>query len=176
MSNPFLGEIRMAGFNFAPRGWAFCNGQPLPISNYSALYALIGTTYGGDGQTTFGLPDLQGRSPVGQGNGPGLTPTVIGQVYGQESVTLTTGQIPGHSHSVKGQAGPGLATTADPTGGLWASQASTTDQPYSTGAPDTTMSGQGVANAGGGQPHENRPPYLVVNFVIALEGIFPSRN
>src|SRR3982751_6487214 len=114
MSNPFLGEIRMAGFNFAPRGWAFCAGQLLPISQNDALFALVGTTYGGDGQTTFGMPDLRGRVPINQGQGPGLSNYVMGQMSGTESVTLITAQIPPHSHAIN--AASGGARSANPVG------------------------------------------------------------
>ena len=165
MSQPYVGEIRMVGFNFAPAGWALCDGQLLPISGYETLFNLIGTTYGGDGQTTFGLPDLQSRIPFHQGNG-----MVLGENGGSETVTLTMNEIPAHSHLLEGQSGAG--SQSSPAGGVWA--ASSLDQ-FSTGAPTTSMAAL-LQQSGGGQPHDNMPPFLVVNFVISLFGIFPSQN
>ena len=172
MSNPFLGEIRMAGFNFAPRGWAFCAGQLLPISQNDALYALVGTTYGGDGVNTFGMPDLRGRLPINQGQGPGLSNYVIGQMSGTESVTLTAGQIPIHSHVIN--AASGGARSANPAGNLLGSGEA--DIYTHDNANGVLMSPSTIAPSGGSQPHENMQPYLCVNFIIALEGVFPSRN
>jgi len=165
MSQPYVGEIRMVGFNFAPAGWALCDGQLLPISGYETLFNLIGTTYGGDGQSTFGLPDLQGRIPFHQGNG-----MVLGENGGSETVTLTMNEIPAHSHLLNGQSSAG--SQSSPAGGVWA--ASSLDQ-FSTGAPTTSMAAL-LQQSGGGQPHDNMPPFLVVNFVISLFGIFPSQN
>lgn len=172
MSNPFLGEIRLFSGNFAPRGWAFCNGQLLDISINSALYALLGTTYGGDGMTTFGLPDLRGRVPVGQGQGPGLSNRVIGQLAGTEAVTLAANQLPQHTHAPR--AVPSSATQTSPANGTWA----VTGGPpaYSSGSPGAAMSSSAIGSAGGGQPHENMIPFLGLSFIIATEGIFPSRN
>lgn len=170
MSEPYIGEIRMVGFNFAPQGWAFCNGQLLPIAQYEALFTLIGTTYGGDGQTTFALPNLQSRIPFHQGSGAGNT-LVLGQMAGSESVTLTGNQIPGHTHTLAANSAAG--TQAAPTGGYWAD--SSLDA-YSTGATAHSMNPAAIGNAGGSQPHDNMPPFTVVNFVISLFGIFPSQN
>jgi microcystin-dependent protein len=172
MSNPFLGEIRLFGGNFAPRGWAFCNGQLLDISTYDALYTLLGTTYGGDGVNTFGLPDLRGRVPVGQGQGPGLSSRVIGQMAGTETVSLTAPQLPQHTHAPR--AVPSAATQASPANGTWA--VTGPPPPYSSGTPAAVMNPGAIGSAGGGQPHENMIPFLGLSFIIATEGIFPSRN
>lgn len=172
MSNPFLGEIRMGGFNFAPRGWAFCIGQLLPIAQYDALFALVGTTYGGDGVTTFALPDLRGRIPINQGQGPGLSNYVMGQKAGTESVTLTTAQIPSHSHVIT--AASSGTRSANPVGNLLGSGEA--DIYNHDGANGVAMSPNAIAQSGGNQPHDNMQPYLCINFFIALEGIFPSRN
>ena len=166
MSQPYIGEIRMVGFNFAPVGWAFCNGQTLAISEYEALFNLIGTTYGGNGTTTFNLPDLQGRIPFDQGSS-----MVIGQTAGSESVTLITSQIPAHNHTLAASSLPGAQPS--PSGGLWA--ASSLDE-FSTEAATHTMAASTILPTGGSQPHDNIPPFLVVNFVIALYGIYPSQN
>jgi microcystin-dependent protein len=171
MSEPFLGEIRMAGFNFAPRGWALCNGQLLSIAQSTALFSLLGTTYGGDGRVTFGLPDLRGRSPMHWGQGPGLTNRVQGEISGSETVTLINTQMPMHNHLV-GASGED-AGVKNPSGQVLAT---TTTPAYVAGPLDVTMNPQMIGLAGGSQPHENMHPYLVVNFIIALEGIFPSRN
>jgi len=171
-SEPFLAEIIMFGGNFAPRGWALCDGQLLAISQYSALFSLLGTTYGGDGRTTFGLPDMRGRVPMHAGNGPGLTPRNLGQKGGQERVTLSVGQMPSHMHSVNAQSENGNAEV--PTGNYWAKKSR--DDDYSTAPPDVTMNVNAISPAGGDQSHENMQPYTVVNFIIALQGVFPSRN
>ena len=172
MSEPFVGEIRMFGFNFAPQGWAQCNGQLLPISQNTALFSLLGTTYGGDGRTTFALPDMQSRVPVCQGQGPGLSPYAEGQAGGAETVTLAAAQIPGHTHPVK--ASSGAADSDQPEGRALARSASH----IYTAKPDasTVMNADMLGEAGGSQPHGNIQPYLAVNFCIALSGIFPSRN
>jgi microcystin-dependent protein len=179
MSQNFLGEIRMFGGNFAPRGWAFCHGQSLSIAQYDALYSLIGTTYGGDGQTTFNLPDLQSRIPVGQGQGPGLTPRVLGQTGGTEEVTLTVAAMPAHAHLFN--ASTATASSPNVSGNIPA----TLDAPHqfytvaSQGHPDPTpiqLAGSTIQSAGNGMPHENLMPLLCVNYIIALEGIYPSRN
>jgi microcystin-dependent protein len=172
MSEPFLGEIRLVGFNFEPRGWAFCNGQLLSIAQNTALFALLGTTYGGNGQTTFALPDLRGRAPIHMGQGPGLTNRRIGEVGGSENVTLTANQLPAHNHNLNALAVP--AASGDPTQRLLAqSRGSVYAPPSET---PVVMSQQAIGFAGGSQPHENMQPYLVMNYIIALEGIFPSRN
>ncbi|MFN2608075.1 MAG: phage tail protein [Acidimicrobiales bacterium] len=170
MSDPFIGEIRMFGGNFAPRGWALCNGQLLSISQNTALFSLLGTTYGGNGQTTFGLPNLQSRVPMHAGQGPGLSPRTLGEVAGEESVTLTTTQMPAHGHLASGTNTAGAATR--PGGNV---PAATSAGAYGP-SPTDPMNGSFIASAGGSQPHDNMSPYLVVNFIIALEGIFPSRN
>ncbi len=171
MSNPFLGAITMFAGTFAPRGWMLCQGQLLQISQYSALFALIGTIYGGDGQTTFGLPDLRGRLPIGQNQGPGLSNYVIGQSLGSETVTLTQNQMPGHTHTVSGN---GSSGTAGPPGATWAVGSGTA--PYGSATSLQTMNANSVATTGGNQPHNNLMPCLAVSYIIAVEGIFPSRN
>jgi len=166
MSEPFLGEIKVVSFNFPPRGWAFCNGQLMPINQNQALFSILGTTYGGDGRVTFGLPNLQGRVPVHVGNG-----IVLGQMGGEAAHTLTTNELPAHTHTPA--AVSTNAVTTSPSGNLWAAAAA---NPFSTGAANSTMAPGSVTNAGGSQPHNNEPPYLVLNFVIALQGIFPSQS
>lgn len=172
MSNPYVGEIRMFAGTFAPVNWMFCNGQLLPISEYETLFNLIGTTYGGDGQQTFALPDLRGRLPVHAGTNPATgSPYVIGQAGGVETVTLTPNQIPLHTHVPECVSGPGNEAT--PAGGVWA--ASGLDQ-FSSNAPNANLSQAALASAGGGQPHDNLMPYLTVSFIISLFGIFPAQN
>jgi microcystin-dependent protein len=168
MSSPFIGEIRMFGGNFAPAGWAFCNGALMPISENDALFTLIGTTYGGDGQTTFALPDLQSRIPIHVG--PGF---VQGQTGGTETVTLTTNQIPSHSHVPTCNSAPG--TQSGPGNGIWASTSPSLNQ-YSTNAPTLNMDPAAIGQAGGSQPHDNMVPFLAVNFILSLFGIFPSQT
>ena len=172
MATPFLGEIKMFGGNFAPLGFAFCNGQLMSIAQDTALFALLGTTYGGDGQTTFGLPDLRGRAPVHMGQGPGLPNRTLGEVYGSEAVTLTAAQMPLHSHAQA--ASTNAATAAAGPSGAPATSATTAF--YGSGAPDVNMAAAAVGAAGGGQAHDNMAPYTVLNYIIAVEGIFPSRN
>ncbi len=188
MSDPFLGEIRQVGFNFAPRGWAFCDGQLLPIAQNTALFSLLGTQYGGDGRTTFALPDLRGRSPVGIHHGPGLSPIEIGEKGGTESVTLNQTQMPSHEHSAEARiAIPANSTSADtnpaPATNSVLGPASNSGRPgalYSNETPNTTLqpfnSPVTVQSSGGGQPVQTRNPFLGMNFVIAVEGIFPSRS
>ena len=169
MSQPFIGEIRMFGGNFAPAGWMLCQGQLLPISQNDALFNLIGTTYGGDGQTTFALPNLASRVPVHQG--PSFT---LGQAGGVESVTLTTNQIPVHTHQASCYAVAG--NLASPTNGRWASSADTAINPYGLpAAADSTMNAAAIGTEGGSQPHDNMLPFLTINFIISLFGIFPSQ-
>jgi microcystin-dependent protein len=163
MAQPFIGEVKMVSFNFAPKGWAFCNGQLLSINQNTALFSILGTTYGGNGVTTFGLPNLQGSVPVHVGTG-----FTEGQVGGVQAVTLTTSQA-GHAHPVSATA---TATTNTAAGNFPAAAASNI---YGA-SPDTTMNASIVSMAGSSQPHTNLQPYLVVNFVIALQGVFPSRN
>lgn len=168
MSQPFVGEIRMFGGNFAPAGWMLCQGQLLPISENETLFNLIGTTYGGDGQSTFGLPNLQSRIPVHVGTQGGSSYT-LGQTGGVETVTLTSSQIPSHSHVPQGQSGNGSAA---PGGGVWA--ASATQNIYTDVAPAVNMNPAAIGSTGGSQPHNNMMPYLAVNFIISLFGVFPS--
>jgi microcystin-dependent protein len=170
-AEPFLGEICLYPYNFAPRGWAFCSGQILPIAQNTALFSLLGTTYGGNGQTTFALPDLRGRCAISSGQGPGLSSYSLGEVNGVENVTLLGTQIPIHSHTVA--AVDDDATVGIPTGALMANIGA---KGYSKGAANTQMSPTMIGGGGGNQPHENRQPLLVLNYCIALEGIFPSRN
>ncbi len=166
MAEPFLSEIRIFSFGFAPQAWAQCNGQLLPINQNQALFALLGTTYGGNGQTNFALPDLRGR--VSMHVGGGLT---LGERAGEQAHTITSAEMPAHTHQVRGSAdGP---TVTPPTGNFWASNTGFT--PYGT-VPDTAMSPQTISNTGGSQAHENRSPYLTLNHCIALQGIFPSPN
>ena len=167
MSNPYVGEIRMFGGNFAPSGWAFCNGQVLAIAENDVLFTLIGTTYGGDGQQTFGLPNLQGRSPVHQGSG-----FVIGQMAGSETVTLITQQLPAHTHPMVTSADAADQITG--ANGVMASPVSLAT--YFNSPPDTAMNPASVVPVGGNHPHENMHPYLAINFIISLFGIFPSQS
>ncbi|MCG5073233.1 phage tail protein [Paraburkholderia tagetis] len=203
MSDPFLGEIRMVGFNYAPNGWAFCQGQVLPIAQNTALFALLGTTYGGNGTTTFQLPDLRGRMPVGMGQGLGLSSIALGEQGGTENATLTTQNMPMHTHTatvsgggaVTGQIAVPAATSTTGEGAMPGTSTvlgpiSAGGRPgalYSTGTADTTLAPfnvtlQGAAPtiqnslAGGSLPFALRNPYLGINFVIALQGIFPSRG
>jgi microcystin-dependent protein len=173
MDTPFIGMIVMFGLNFQPRGWAFCNGQLVSIVDNSALFALLGTTYGGDGQNTFALPDMRGRVPIHQGQGPGLSSHIIGDQSGIESVTLITTQIPAHTHILTGVTEAG--STAVPTNAMPA-HTGALDKEY--GVPDTltAMRANAISSTGGNQPHANIQPYLVINYCIAMEGIFPSRN
>lgn len=180
MAEPFIGQIMLVGFNFEPRGWAFCNGQLLSISQNTALFSLLGTTYGGNGQTTFALPDLRGRAAVGFGQGPGLSNYDLGEVTGSETVTLTVGQMPAHSHLVGANAAN--ATVASPSGADLAKTVDSTGRTsfntYST-PPMTapvTLDPATIQQSGGSQPHSNIQPVLGLNYIIALQGIFPSRN
>ncbi|WMX13636.1 MULTISPECIES: phage tail protein [unclassified Aureispira] len=170
--DPFIGEIIMFGGNFAPRGWAFCDGQLLPIAQNSALFSILGTTYGGDGRTTFALPDLRGRVAIHPGNGPGLSDYRLGQKGGTETVTLTTNQIPSHNHMINVNNSAG--TTNDPTNHFLANTGAF-DSEYGTTA-NTIMNSNALGHTGGGQSHTNIQPYCCVNFIIALQGVFPSRS
>jgi microcystin-dependent protein len=170
---PFLGEIYMSGFNFVPQNFASCSGQLFAISTNTALFALLGTTFGGNGQTNFALPDLRGRVPVAQGSGSGLTPRVLGEVSGTETVTLLTDQIPAHRHGMKAVSDPG--NTSAPANAYLANTGAL-DTEYNTSGTKTAMNRGVIGSTGGDQPHDNMPPYLVLNFYIALVGIFPSRN
>jgi microcystin-dependent protein len=171
MSEPFLGEIRQFGFNFAPQGWAACSGQLMAIAQNTALFSLLGTTYGGNGTTTFALPDLRGRVGVNQGQGPGLSNYVLGEVTGAENVTLTSSQMPTHSHPLVANAG--AASVNRPDGAVLARVGTSIYAP----APDGTAMNQGaIGAAGGNQPFSLIQPLLATNFCIALQGIFPSRG
>jgi microcystin-dependent protein len=165
MAQPFLSEIRVVSFNFAPRGWALCNGQLLPINQNQALFSLIGTFYGGDGRVTFQLPNLQASMPIGMGNGFNL-----GGLGGEVNHTLLLTEIPSHTHPAQGVSTS--ATSASAAGNTWASS---TKNPYSA-SPNTNLNPLTLSSVGGNQPHNNMPPYLTLNFIIALQGIFPSRN
>jgi microcystin-dependent protein len=173
MADPFLGEIRMFGGNFAPLGWALCEGQLLPISQNTALFSLLGTTFGGNGTTTFGLPDLRGRVPISFGQGPGLSAYVMGAMGGSENVTILATQMPAHNHQVSAVTGA-QGTSSHPNGQYMASSGSAVI--YNNGSPDSTMNQGMIQATGGNQPHSNIQPYLCVNFIIALQGIYPSRN
>jgi microcystin-dependent protein len=169
VSEPFLGQISLFPYNFAPRGWALCNGQILSIAQNTALFSLLGTTYGGNGQTTFALPDLRGRVPISSGQGPGLTNYTLGEVGGNETVSLNVNQNAAHSHLAS-------VTNGASAGGRPAGTVPSAGGAYAAAGDGSTFSPSFIANAGGNQPHENRQPYLVLNYCIAVEGIFPSRN
>jgi microcystin-dependent protein len=175
MSEPFIGEIKMVGFNFAPRGWARCDGQLLPISSNTALFSLLGTNYGGNGENTFALPELRGRVPVHMGTGPALSPRQLGQRSGVEKVTLSIYEMPSHTHT------GGTIPVTDAVGnqtvpdGHILARANDGESNYSDAAANGVLGGvPGIGNSGGSQSHENMPPFLAINFVIALQGIFPS--
>jgi microcystin-dependent protein len=170
MSDPFVAEIRIVGFNFAPRGWAYCNGQLLPISQNTALFSLLGTTYGGDGRSTFALPNLAGASPLGFGQGPGLSLRDLGESGGSGTVSLTEAQIPCHNHSLNGISA--AASSGTPTSSMALASAST--NLYHDATNTVTMAG--MAASGSSQGHNNRQPYLALNFIIALQGVFPARS
>ncbi len=171
--DPFLGEILLFAGNFAPRGWAYCEGQLLPISQYSALFSILGTTYGGDGRTTFALPDLRGRAPISPGNGPGLSSYRLGQKGGAESHTLTIANLPSHNHTVTTTMDADPGTTSTPGPGLVPAEAS--EDIYGPGT--SAVSTDHVSTlAGGNQAVSNMPPFLALNYIIALQGTFPSRS
>jgi microcystin-dependent protein len=181
MSNQFLGEIRIFAGNFAPRGWALCQGQLMAIAQNTALFSLLGTSYGGDGRVTFALPDLRGRAPVQQGQGPGLSPYDVGELQGTELASLLLTEMPGHTHliGVNNVAG----TVTDPTDGIAAPiNTGTARSPdlkylgYTAPPANGTMNPAAMSVAGGGQPHNNLQPYVCITYIIATEGIFPSRN
>lgn len=171
MTEAYLGEIRLFAGNYPPRFWAFCEGQILAINNYDALFSLLGNAYGGDGRTSFALPDLRGRVPVHFGTGPGLTPRQIGQRYGRETVTLTVDEIPSHNHPMQGSTSP--AESVDPTGRVLA----TTNQTFYDTTADNDMIPGIVHDYGGSQPHGNIMPSLCIHFIMCIKnGIYPSRN
>ncbi|HYQ45057.1 MAG TPA: tail fiber protein [Polyangiaceae bacterium] len=173
MLEPFIGSIILFCGNFAPKGWALCDGQLLSIAQNTALFSILGTTFGGNGQTTFALPDLRGRVPLHPGSGPGLSPYNLGQAMGVESVTLITTQMPAHNHGFATPCSDGAPTTPSPLGAVLANQDQT---PFYASSGTSAMAAATSTIAGGGQAHENRQPLLAINFIIALEGIFPSRN
>jgi microcystin-dependent protein len=174
MGTPYVGEIRMFGGNFAPAGWAFCNGQTLPISENEVLFNLIGTTYGGDGQQTFNLPDLQGRAPIHMGQGPGLSNRIIGESAGVEQVTITAQQLPQHTHTANG----GTAGNLDsPAGNFWSADAGANVAAYNTAATGgASMAPAAIGPAGGSQPHDNMQGFQAISFIISLFGIFPTQS
>ena len=172
MAQPYIGEIRCCGFNFAPVGWAMCNGQLMAISENSALFNLIGTTYGGDGQSTFALPNLQSRVPIHQGSLAGNN-YVMGQIGGVETVTLSTAELPAHSHSIV--ATSNAATVKRPANTFYAASSSGNNF-YESGTALTAIASNTVSSAGGGQPHSNLQPYLTLNWCISLFGIYPSQS
>jgi len=172
MSEPFVGEIRMFAGNFAPRGWAFCDGQLLAVSQNDALFSLLGTIYGGDGRTTYGLPDLRGRIPIHAGSGPGLSPRRLGAKAGEEKVTLTVNQLPSHTHPM--QAATAAGTQSNPSGEYLA--ASPSIRMYRPGTPNAAMNSGSISQLGGSRSHSNLMPFLCIQFIIALFGIYPSRH
>jgi microcystin-dependent protein len=184
MANPFVAEIRLFACNFAHTGWALCAGQLLPISQNTALFSLLGTFYGGDGKSTFALPNLQGMVPIGQGQGPGLTDRFIGEIDGESSVTLTNVQMPLHSHTMNATATPGTATSSTngqlamaSAGGSKTSAGSNVNfYSSSPGKATTFLSPGAIQAAGQSQPHNNMMPYVGLNYCIALQGVFPARN
>ena len=174
MADPFVAEIRIFPFNFAPKGWAWCDGQLLPLSQNTALFSLLGTTYGGNGKSNFALPDLQGRAPMHPGQGPGLSLHDLGETGGSETVTLLESEIPSHNHSL-GAVGGFNGTNNDPTDGVPA-KGDAGLLPYTPSGPLINMAFESVAPAGGDQPHNNMMPYLTFYFCIALQGVFPPRG
>ena len=178
MADPFVAEIRICGFNFAPKGWAQCNGQLLPISQNTALFSLLGTTYGGDGKSTFALPNLQGCAPMHFGQGPGLSLRVLGETGGSDTITLLANEMPAHRHLAAGnvcQTATGNQKT--PVGNVPAREAAGVTAPYvDDAAPQGLMAPGSVSSSGGSLPHNNMQPYLTLNFIIALQGIFPARS
>jgi microcystin-dependent protein len=172
--DPFLGEIRIFAGNFAPRGWALCDGQLVPISQNTALFSILGVQYGGDGRTNFALPDFQGRAPVQQGQGPGLTVRNMGEPGGESYVVLKQSEIPPHSHVPNSQSVSN--GVADPTNAVWTNSSGLSGQKVYGTTADSPMSPQAIQVTGGSQPHNNSQPYLGLTYIIALEGIFPPRN
>lgn len=174
MSEPFIGQIMMAGFNFAPRNWALCNGQLMSIAQNTALFSLLGCTYGGDCRTTFALPNLQGRATVHQGQGPGLSTYTLGESAGEQNVTLISTEMPMHTHAVNCISSAG--DQPSPIGNLWSGEAGGVTLTYNSQTPNVTMNVMAIGLAGGSQSHQNQQPFLGITFVICLYGIFPSRN
>lgn len=181
MAEPFIAEIVLFGGNFAPRNWSFCNGSLLPIASNTALFSLVGTIYGGNGSTTFGLPDLRGRTAVHQGNGPGLQPVSLGETGGSESITLTQNNLPSHTHVASSSVAVNDATGDQRSpGGHFLARDSSNDRLYSNGIPAASLNAGAVSvnvgSTGSGAALSNRTPYLGIHYIIALQGIFPSRN
>lgn len=174
MSDPFVAEIRMVPFNFPPRGWAWCDGQLLPIAQNTALFSLLGTTYGGNGVNNFGLPDLRGRAPLQPGQGPGLSDYQLGETGGAQNVTLLASEMPSHTHNALVG---GVAGQANPQSAAWGTATGRTPPPlYANGAPNAPMAAGTFSPSGGSQPHNNMSPYLTLYFIIAMQGIFPPRT
>ena len=178
MANPFVAEVRIFPFNFAPKGWAFCNGQILPLSQNTALFSLLGTTYGGDGKSNFALPNLQGNAPMHPGQGPGLSLHDLGETGGSDTVSLLESEMPAHPHSINCLDGARVGGQSGlPTNAILVKTGGTPASAYTTGATQNlTMSGNMVSPAGGNQPHNNLMPYLTLNFCIALQGVYPPRT
>lgn len=182
MADPFIGQIVLFGGNFAPRGWALCDGQLLSIASNSALFSILGTIYGGDGRTTFALPDLRGRAPIHAGNGPGLTPRSLGQKSGAETNVLNINDMPSHTHDATTVTNcvTAVGNTNEAEGNYWSKDLGSQSATYHTGAASGTMAGDAVtttvANTGAGNPINNMQPYLATNYIIALVGVFPSRS
>lgn len=173
MSEPFIAEIRIFAGNFAPRSWAFCDGQLLPVSQNTALFSLIGTTYGGDGRSTTALPNLKGRIPMHPGRGPGLTARRLGQRGGTEMVSLTEAQMPNHTHTLRGTNNPSTVFIPDSNQSLGRSLGGNA---YSNGTPNVNLADQALPSTGGSQAHNNLQPFIAMNFIIALQGLYPSRS
>jgi microcystin-dependent protein len=180
MASPFVAEIRIFGFNFAPTGWALCNGQILPISQNTALFSLLGTMYGGDGKSTFALPNMQGNVPINQGQGPGLSQRFIGENGGAETVTVLVSEIPAHNHNFVGTTANSSTVTSSgnqvANGFTGNFQSSVQVKMYSTAAPNSLMNPNAIGISGSSLPHNNLMPYLTLNFCIAMQGIFPPRS
>ncbi len=175
MSSPFLAEIRIFAVNFAPKGWAFCDGQLLPLSQNTALFSLLGTTYGGDGKSNFALPNFQGMAPMQQGQGPGLSMRDLGEQSGEEALTLLESEMPAHTHGAQGVSGAGGQSPAPGTTWADANQRGVS-QYAASGTSNVAMSPLALSSSGGSQPHNNMMPYLMLNFCIALQGVYPARN
>lgn len=174
MSDQFIAEIRIFASNFAPQGWAFCNGQLMSISQNTALFSLLGTTYGGNGMTNFALPNFQGVSPIHPGQGAGLSLRDLGETGGTETVTLLAAEIPAHTHAAN--CNSGMGDQYGPPGNFWATDAGGNDEYNAAATPNITMAAGALGPTGGNTPHSNLQPYLVLNFCIALQGIFPARS
>jgi microcystin-dependent protein len=176
MSQPFVGQVIAVGFNFTPEGWLACDGSIVPISNFNVLFQLIGTTYGGDGVSTFGLPDLRGRTPVGVGQGPGLSSYVLGQRAGTESVTLLANQVGSHNHPLMASSKPATASIPANTLAIGQVPSATAVKVFGPAPGTTTLSGNTIGLAGGNAPHDNQQPFLAINYIISPFGIFPSQS